>query len=205
MGPIGRQGVTGAQGLKGDTGEKGGQGIQGLQGEVGPVGAQGPQGLQGDQGIQGLQGEVGPIGPQGPTGETGMAAMAAIYSRNGGTPGGSSANWTTTSGTSYASMSVTATTEAGSSGNAVVTISGDMLSNRCILTFVGTGQTLTQAATDRYAMRTGVAGPTTQVFVLPHGVTQGSNVTYTLYFRSNSSATNNACTVNEVSLVVMAP
>jgi hypothetical protein len=135
-----------------------------------------------------------------------MAATAAVYSRGSGTPGGTGANWTTASGSagaSYASMSVAATTQAGSSGNAVVTISGDMLSTRCVLTFVGTGQTQLQAATDRYAMRTGVIGPNTQVFVLPHGVTQGSDVSYTLYFKSN--ATNSACTINEVSLVVMAP
>jgi hypothetical protein len=135
-----------------------------------------------------------------------MAAMAAAFSNNGGTLGGAGANWTTPSGSlgaSYTSMSVTATTKAGSSGNAVVTVSGNILSTRCVLSFVGTGQTLAQASTDRYSMRTTSTGPRTQVFVLPHGVDQGNDVTYALYFKSNS--TGGSCTVNEVSLVVMAP
>ena len=135
-----------------------------------------------------------------------MAAMSATYSFNSGTQGGTTANWTTPSGsagTAYTTMGVTATTTAGSSGNAVVTISGDILSNRCLLSFVGSGQTFAQASTDRYAMRAVSAGPNTQVFVLPHGVAQGGNVSYTLYFKTSQSGSN--CTVNEVSLVVMAP
>ncbi len=232
-GETGPQGPAGATGASGLTGEIGPIGPQGLQGEVGPQGPQGltgatgdigpggPQGLKGDtgdkgdQGIQGPQGEVGPQGltgaggdqgPQGDKGDNGMAAMAAAFSNNGGTLGGAGANWTTPSGflgASYTSMSVTATTKAGSSGNAVVTVSGDILSTRCVLSFVGTGQTLAQASTDRYSMRTTSTGPRTQVFVLPHGVDQGNDVTYALYFKSNS--TGGSCTVNEVSLVVMAP
>lgn len=135
-----------------------------------------------------------------------MSAMAAAYSINAGTAGGTAANFRTPSGsagTTYSSMGVTATTKAGSSGNAVVIISGDILSTRCTLSFVGSGQTLTQAGTDRYAMRTVSLGANTQVFVLPHGVAAGGDVTYTLHFKTNSSTS--ACTVTEASIVVMAP
>ncbi len=211
-GPQGDTGATGPTGETGPQGPAGATGASGLTGEIGPIGPQGLQGEVGPQGPQGLTGATGDIGPGGPqglkgdTGDNGMAAMAAAFSNNGGTLGGAGANWTTPSGflgASYTSMSVTATTKAGSSGNAVVTVSGDILSTRCVLSFVGTGQTLAQASTDRYSMRTTSTGPRTQVFVLPHGVDQGNDVTYALYFKSNS--TGGSCTVNEVSLVVMAP
>ena len=211
-GPQGDTGATGPTGETGPQGPAGATGASGLTGEIGPIGPQGLQGEVGPQGPQGLTGATGDIGPGGPqglkgdTGDNGMAAMAAAFSNNGGTLGGAGANWTTPSGflgASYTSMSVTATTKAGSSGNAVVPVSGDILSTRCVLSFVGTGQTLAQASTDRYSMRTTSTGPRTQVFVLPHGVDQGNDVTYALYFKSNS--TGGSCTVNEVSLVVMAP
>ena len=211
-GPQGDTGATGPTGETGPQGPAGATGASGLTGEIGPIGPQGLQGEVGPQGPQGLTGATGDIGPGGPqglkgdTGDNGMAAMAAAFSNNGGTLGGAGANWTTPSGSlgaSYTFMSVTATTKAGSSGNAVVTVSGDILSTRCVLSFVGTGQTLAQASTDRYSMRTTSTGPRTQVFVLPHGVDQGNDVTYALYFKSNS--TGGSCTVNEVSLVVMAP
>ena len=211
-GPQGDTGATGPTGETGPQGPAGATGASGLTGEIGPIGPQGLQGEVGPQGPQGLTGATGDIGPGGPqglkgdTGDNGMAAMAAAFSNNGGTLGGAGANWTTPSGflgASYTSMSVTATTKAGSSGNAVVTVSGDILSTRCVLSFVGTGQTLAQASTDRYSMRTTSTGPRTQVFVLPHGVDQGNDVTYAFYFKSNS--TGGSCTVNEVSLVVMAP
>ena len=211
-GPQGDTGATGPTGETGPQGPAGATGASGLTGEIGPIGPQGLQGEVGPQGPQGLTGATGDIGPGGPqglkgdTGDNGMAAMAAAFSNNGGTLGGAGANWTTPSGflgASYTSMSVTATTKAGSSGNAVVTVSGDILSTRCVLSFVGTGQTLAQASTDRDSMRTTSTGPRTQVFVLPHGVDQGNDVTYALYFKSNS--TGGSCTVNEVSLVLMAP
>ena len=178
-GPQGDTGATGPTGETGPQGPAGATGASGLTGEIGPIGPQGLQGEVGPQGPQGLTGATGDIGPGGPqglkgdTGDNGMAAMAAAFSNNGGTLGGAGANWTTPSGflgASYTSMSVTATTKAGSSGNAVVTVSGDILSTRCVLSFVGTGQTLAQASTDRYSMRTTSTGPRTQVFVLPHGV-----------------------------------
>lgn len=128
-----------------------------------------------------------------------MAAVGATYSYNNGTQGGTATNWTRNV-TTYATMSVTASTTAGASGNAILTLSADVTSTRCIISFAGPGQS---SAADAYSMRGAAAGVITQVFVLPTGVAQGGSLSYTLYFKSSTSG--QACNINEASLVVMAP
>lgn len=128
-----------------------------------------------------------------------MVGVGATYSYNNGVQGGTASNFSTAS-TTYTPMGVSTSAIAGTSGKVILTISADVtVASRCTLSFSGPGQT---AAADTFSMRAPAAGPITQVFVLsPSGINPGDTLNYALHYKTSSSS----CTVNEVSLVVMAP